>query len=131
MRIINVVAGFANLLGVEVPIISLNLKAALLRIDDRLDVFGFASGFCGGGGDDGIHEAQRGFRCFGHLIFELPGSEARIAEEFGLLRTELSEASNGVAGIVGATGNSGVGTVAAALVAGRGVDPGKAIGPAE
>ena len=101
LRIIDVVAGFADLLGVEVPVIGLNLEATLLGIDDGLDVFRFASGLCSGGGDDGIHELQRGFRCFGHLIFELPRGKGRIAEEFRFLRAELRQASDGVTGVIG------------------------------
>src|SRR6202453_3602611 len=53
LRIIDVEAGFADLLGVEVPVIGLNLEATLLGIDDGLDVFRFASGLCSGGGEIG------------------------------------------------------------------------------
>ena len=41
LRFVEIVLGLADLLGVEVPVPRLELEAALLRVDQRLNVFGF------------------------------------------------------------------------------------------
>ncbi len=70
-----VVFCFADLFGVEVPVPRLELKAALLRIDEGLDIFGFSFGFGGSLGTKGVKEVKGGFGGLGHLVFELPGGE--------------------------------------------------------
>ena len=101
LRIVEIVPGFANLLGVEVPVPGLELEAALLGVDHGLDIFRFLAALRSGGGHDRIHKLQRGFGSFGHLVFELPRGKAWEAEQLGLLSTKLRETRDGVARVVG------------------------------
>ena len=100
-RIVEVVTSFADLISIIVPIPRLELKATMLTIDNCLIISGFLSRLGGCSRDDRIHELQRSLRRFSHLIFDLPSSKAREAEELGLLSPELGEAGNEVARIIG------------------------------
>ena len=77
------------------------MKPPLLRVDDRLNILGFgwrALRRCSG--HQRIHELQRGFRRFGHLVFQLPGGVVRKAKQFGFLGAKLSQTGDGFARIV-------------------------------
>ena len=47
-----------------------------------------------------IHELQRGLRRLRHLVFQLPGGVVGEAQQLGLLRAQLGQPGNDVAGIV-------------------------------
>ncbi len=75
---VEVVLGLADLLGVEVPVPGLELESRRSGASmTSLDVFGFAVGLGGRGGDERVHELEGGFRGLGHLVFELPGGVGR------------------------------------------------------
>src|SRR6516164_1775440 len=72
LRIIDVVTGLANLIGVVSPVPGLELESAVLTINDPLAVSGFLGSLCGGSRHDSIHEPQSGRRSLRHLVFNLP-----------------------------------------------------------
>ena len=61
----------------------------------------FGRRFGGRGRHQRVHELQRRFRSLRHLVFQLPRRIVRIAEQLGFLCAQLSQAGDGVAGVVG------------------------------
>src|ERR1035441_746965 len=57
-----------------------------------LDDIRFAGGLGRRRGHQSVHEFQRRFRRFGHLVFDLPGSEVRKSEQLALLGAKLCDA---------------------------------------
>ena len=101
LLLVEIVLRLAHLLGVEVPVPGLELEAALLLVDDGLDVLGFGGGACRRGRHRCVHELQRRLRRLRHLVVELPGGKVGIAEQLGLLRAKLRDLGDGVARVVG------------------------------
>ena len=98
---VEIVFGFAHLLGIDFPVKRLELESALLLVDDFLNVFGFDGSTGGRSGDDGVHELQGRFRRSRHLVVDLPCGKVGIAEQLGLLGAKLGDLGDGVAGVVG------------------------------
>ena len=44
LRLVQIVLGLAHLFGIELPVPGLEGEPAMLRVDERLNVFGFAGG---------------------------------------------------------------------------------------
>jgi hypothetical protein len=101
LRLVEVVLGLADLLGVAVPVPRLERETAVLRVDHLLQVGGLAAG-----------AGRRRRRQFGeevvdrrrrlcHLILQLPGGVTGEAEEGRRLRAQLAETRDRRAGVVG------------------------------
>lgn len=106
LRLVQVVLGLAHLLGVEVPIGRGELEIAglcisTLRVDHLLHVGHFAARL-GGGRRHGVgQQLERSIRRLGHLVAQAVGGVVVEAEQLGLLRAQLRQALDGLAGVVG------------------------------
>ncbi len=83
-------------------------EAALLCVDQVLDILGLARCFGAGAGHQRIHEFQRGLRCFRHLVTQFPCCMIWIAEQLGPPRTQLCQTGDIVTRIVGVSALSAV-----------------------
>ena len=91
LRIVQVVLRLANLLGVKIPVPRLEREAAVLSVDDRLDVLALARGAGRGERHESVHEIERVLRRFRHLVLELPGRVIGKPEQGRALRAQLRE----------------------------------------
>ena len=101
LLLVEIIFGFAYLLGVEVPVPRLDFKSALLFVNHGLDVLCFTGrlGCCRR--HQRVHELQRRVRGFGHLVLQVPGSEVGKPEQLGLPGAQLCDAGDDVARVIG------------------------------
>src|SRR5690606_33293697 len=101
LRFVEVVLGFAHLLGVEVPVGGAGLEAAALGVDHGLDPGELGAGARGGGGYGVGQQPERDLGGAGHLVGDAVGGVAGVAQQLGLARAQFGQALDGGAGVVG------------------------------
>ena len=83
LRLFQVVLSLAHLVAVEIPIPGLQLEAALLSLDERLNLACLFASLPGGAGHERVHELDGCLGRLRHLVLEFPGGVVGKTKQLG------------------------------------------------
>ena len=100
LRLIQGIFRLTHTLGIKGPVPGLHREAALLIINDFLDIGLFLHRTGARRRDNSTHKGQCGLRRFCHLVGDAPARKVVKAQKLRLARTQCRETKDQLAGII-------------------------------